>query len=481
MSQHTLSGRGLSWRVRAKAQERRWPRSAALAFGVAFTGTLAVSLLQGEKQFYNDSSEYWSLAATFTVHGHFSLLNFSNGERGYVLPLINHVIQVLATKLAWTSSSTVKLSNSLLFALIGTVLGPALMKTVWPRQPTWGVGRRLMLVALLVVFWSGYLNFPLSDFPGLAMALLTLVAVARSDSPGWMLMAGVALGMSINMRAAYIVFAPAVVALVAWTWLSQRGTRHASVSHRVLCAGLVMIGFAAISLPQSLAAHRHYGTWSFLPDASTVQPAGMFLGPGMTIEARDTYVGSGRSILMSYGYPAGQRLLAEQKGGKIASTSQYIALFASHPIVMGGLIVGHIVNSLDPLYSTPYIENLHNTGQTWGRIVGFLLVFIALLRVLWPAARRRLGPGRLWYLVALAACCATTVPSPIERRYMLVLYLLSYTLALMPGWPNPIRSSSDVVGLRRFQVAAIIAVSLLAYASVVWYFTDAALSNLRLD
>jgi hypothetical protein len=449
------------------------------AFGLAFAGALAIALLQGPKPFWGDSSEYWGLAATFAVHGHFSLLNFDSSRRGYFLPLINYGIATVAGDLGWTPSSMVKLANALTFALIGAVLGPALIKTVWPAQPSWGMRRRLALTALFLVFWSGYLNFPLSDFPGLAMALLTLVAVARTDSPVWMLIAGAALGATTDMRAAYLPFAPAVAGLVVWAWWGQRGTAHASVAHRALCAGLLVLGFATISLPQSLSAHRYYGTWSFVPSAPRFEPASTFLTPGMYTENRDTYLYGGEGGgLMIYFDPAGLRLLAEQPDHTIASTSQYIGLFFTHPLVMGALVIGHIVNSMDPLYSTPYIEHLHNAGRTWGRIAAFLLLFIALLRVLWSAARRCLGPGRLRYLVALTLCCVTTVPTDIERRYFLPIYLLAYALALTPRWPNPIAQVGG--GIRRLRAPAIIAVSFAVYASVVWYITSEAIDHLRI-
>jgi hypothetical protein len=477
MSQRAHTGGTVRWRATGVTIARGWPSSALVAFSVAFAGTLAIAMLQGEKPFYEDSHGYWTLGETFFVHGHFSLLNFSSGLRGYLYPLINHVLQRLDADLKWTASSTVKLSNALVFALIGAVLAPALIRTVWPAQPSWGIGRRLALTALLVVFWSGYLNFPLSDFPGLAAGMLTLVAVARTDSPGWMLTAGIALGMTVNFRAAYLPLAPMVAALLAWTWLAQRGKPHASASRRALCAGLLVVGFAMISLPQSLSAHRHFGIWSFVPSAPTFEPASTFFTPGMYMENRDTYIlGNSSNDLMVYDYPAGQRLLEAQKGEQIASTSQYLGLFLSHPIVMGGLIIGHVVNSMDPLYSTPYVENVHNEGRTWGRIAAFLLIFVALVRVSWPAARRRLGPSRLRYLAALSICCVTTVPTDIERRYFLPLYLLSYALALTPGWPSPL--SPATVGLRRFRTPAIIGVCFVAYAAVVWYFTSEAINHL---
>jgi hypothetical protein len=448
-----------------------------LAFGLAFAGTLVVALLQSEKPFYNDAGTYWSTAgATFTANGHFSLLNFDVLEVGYVLPLINHGLQALATELAWTPSFTAKLVNALTVALIGTALGPALIRTVWPKQPSWGLFRRLALTALLIVFWSGFLNFPLSDFPALAVALLTLIAVARTDNPGWMLLAGAALGVTINIRPEYVLLVPAVIVLVAWTWFDQRGTRHASAATRALCATLLLIGFATVSLPQSLAARRHDGGSSFIPQ-SVILSSPAYLESGLSDQAYDAYLLNGEPrVEMRYAYPAGRRLLAEQKEGKLTSTSQYIGLFASHPLVMGGVIIRHIVNGLDPLYSTYIVENLHNGGRTWGRIAGFLLLFLALLRVLWPAARRLLGPGRLRYLIALSVCCVPALPFEMERRYLLPLYLLGYVLALTPRWPNPLGGAG--AGWRRFQTPAVIAVLFLAYASSVWYITSDAISHL---
>lgn len=479
MSQHAhLPGEVRLW-ARIGVRSREWPPPTVLAFGIAFLAALGVAMLQGEKPFYTDAGGYWGLGTTFTENGHFSLLNFHDAVKGYAFPLMIYGLQTLAGDLAWTASSVAKLFNVLTLAAIGTVLGPALVRTVWPTQPSWGLRRRLALTALLLVFWSGYLNFPLSDFPALAAALLTLMAVARTDSPRWMLLAGASLALTIDIRESYILFAPAVVAIIVWTWFQQRGSQHASAMQRALCVGLFVVGFAVVSLPQSLSAHRYHGTWSFVPGASVPEPAGVFYASGLSVQAYDTYILAGEAdVEMRYGYPAGERLTAEQPQGKITSTSQYVGLFASHPLVMGEMLVRHVVNGLDPLYSTPYVENLHNAGRTWGRIGGFLLMFLALLRVLWPAARRLLGPARLRYLIALALCCVTTLPTQMERRYMLPVYLLIYLLALTPRWPNPLARAGE--GWRSFQTPAVIAVAFVVYAAFVWYITSDAINHLTL-
>jgi hypothetical protein len=446
-----------------------------LTFGVAFGVALTVALLQGLKPFYYDSGQYWSLAETFTLNGHFSLLNFDSSSRGYALPLIYRELNAIAEGLAWNPSSLVKLFNVLVFALIGAVLAPSVAEIAWPRHP-WGPVRRLALVALLIIFWGGYVSFPLSDFPALAMALVALVAIARPDKPGWMLLAGVAGGLALDIRASYLLLGPILLVLVIWAWLDQRGTQHASTGRRAVCAGMLILGFAAVSLPQSLASHRHGFSWSFVPGA-TLSLSSLYLTPGMANQAYGTYVGSGEAgPEMFYGDSAGARLLAKQKNGQISSSGQYAGLIASHPIAMASLLARHVINGLDARYSTPYVEHLETGSRRWLRIASFLLVFLALARVSWPAARRRLGPARWRYPVALVLCSATSVPSLMEARYMLPVYLFSYVMVLTPGWPSPIGPAT--AGLRRFRTLAILLAASAAFMAIVWHVTSVAGSQL---
>jgi hypothetical protein len=446
---------------------------------MAFLAILVVALLQSKKPFYGDSGTYWHLGDSFVSGARFSLLNFSDAWRGYFLPLTDHGLQSLASALGWTASSMAKIFNALIFATIGALLAPAFATTIWPASPPWGLARRLALAGLLVVFWSGFLNFPLSDLPGVAMALLTLIAVAHVDSPRWMLLAGAALAASVDIRAAYLPLVPVVAVLVLWAWFDQRRVAHAGARRRALCAASLAAAFALVSLPQSLSAHRYHGTWSFVPGASIVEPAAMYYTTGMPVQAYDTYVGHDRpGVEVNYIYPAGAKLLSEQPQARIASTGQYAGLFLSHPLVMGGLIARHVINGLDPLYTTPYIENLSSGWRQARRVAGLLLVCLALLRLLWPAARRRLGAGRMRYLLALSACTLTTLPSSMERRYLLPVYVICYVLALMPGWPNPL--DMDATGLVRYRGLAVPVVLLVGFGALGWYVTGDAISHMRL-
>jgi hypothetical protein len=452
-----------------RVSSRRWRGPAVTAFGVAFAVTLLVGLLQGTRTFYGDSGQYWTLGDSFTHFGHFSLLNFEDPVRGYGLPLVLYGLKTVDEGVHWSSSSVVTIFNALVFVLIGTILAPRFAEAAWPQR-RWGFGRRVALTALLLVFWSGNLNYPLTDFPGLAMALLALVAIAQPDSPGWMLTAGVAGGIAINLRPAYLLFVPMFAVIIAWTWFEQRAAPHASLARRALCACLLVAGFAIASLPQSLSAHRYHGTWSFIPGAS-INLEEEKLTAGLSSQRYDTYEGPRGPSAIVYGDATGQRLLEQQPEGKINGLSQYVGLIASHPTVMVPLFTRHIVNGLDARYSTIYVEHYDSGGRTWLRLAGFLLVFLALARVLWPSARRALGPARWRYPFALLLCSLTSVATEIETRYMLPVYLLCYILALAPGWPNPLGPAED--GLRRFRTPAVLAVACLAFMAIVWHMVSA--------
>lgn len=427
---------------------------------------MAVAFLQGEKAFYGDSGSYWSLASTFIRDGHFSLLNFESPLRGYALPLINYVLQAFAEAAQWTQSSVAKLFNVLLFTLIGAVLAPHLAEHIWPEQ-RWGFRRRLVLTSLLVVFWSGYLNYPLSDFPALTMALLALVSIAHPETPGWMLIAGLAAGLAIDMRPAYLLLAPVLLVMVAFAWFGARHGAHGSHTRRMLCISLLAAGFAAVSLPQSLSADRYHNSWTFIP-GGPAHLAEEQLTDGMVYQRYDTYAGPVPPSPTGIVYPdeAGRHLLEEQPRKAITSTSQYLALMVGHPLVMLPLLARHIIDGLDARYNTVYVQNLASGGHIWLRVTGFSLIFLALVRLLWPAARRRLGPAQWRYAVAMSLCCLTSVATRVETRYMLPIYVLSYVLVLAPGWPTPVARGS--VGLRRFQTMALITIAYLAFMVTIW-------------
>jgi len=447
-------------------------RRALPAFCAALAASVIVALSLGQKPFYYDAGLYWKLGGSFVQDGHFSLLNFESPLRGYAYPLLNRELSMLAGELRWSASTIVRLFNALVVALIGAVLVPKLAEATWPGR-RWGLIRRMVLVALVLFFWNGYMSFPLSDFPALCMVLLALVAATRPDTPGWMLTAGIATGLALDIRPEYISLCVIVPALIAWTWFKPTEVRQVTAVRRALCVVLLLGGFAAVSLPQALTTHLHSGSWSFLP-GSGENLTYIQLTAGLVLQRYETYVGSGAAPEMNYLDPESEHLLGQQESQQIESIGQYLGLIVGHPLVMGNLFVHHLVNGMDARYDTPYVKHLGS--NLWRRIPGFLLVFLALARVLWPAARRCLSPSRWRYPLALSVCCLTTLSSAVETRFMLPLYALVYMLVLAPGWPS--LSAVLAEHSRRYRILAIGGLGGLAFTALVWAVTSDASSHL---
>lgn len=455
------------------ARETNHPALAALA--ISFAGMLLFVLLQGPKPFYYDAANYWALGSSFTVHGHFSLLNYSSPTRGYLFPLVNHFLLQIGNGLSWSSSTMVKIFNCFLFALIGTVLGPEFAQAAWPEH-RWGLTKRIALATLVFVFWDGYTAFPLTDFPALAAVLLALIGVARNQSPGWMFTAGLASAIALNLRPSYEPLPLAMAALVAAVWLSAGQWRSRAVRCGV-CLACALIGFALISLPQSLVTHRHFGSWSFIP-GSVANVAGINYTEGLELQRYDTYVGTSEAgPEMLYVYPAGAKLLA-QVGGAVTSLDQYAHIAFDHPRTILGLFIRHTINGLDERYDTPYLAHVGGGAVgPWRRVAGFLLVFLAIVRVAWPDARRKLGKAWWRYPVALVVSGMTWLISVAEPRYLLPVVLLSYLLVMTAAWPNPLGGRAD--GTRRFLAPVMIGIGLVVFALVVLSVVRGATAHLR--
>ncbi|HTZ85677.1 MAG TPA: hypothetical protein VMB05_03325 [Solirubrobacteraceae bacterium] len=450
-------------------------RVALVSFVLAFAVLLSVALIEGAKPFYYDSLNYWMLGETFVRHGDFSLLNFNSPLRGYLLPLVDHGLQGLAGTIGWSPSTSARIFNALVFALICGVLGPAIAELAWPQR-RWGMWRRLALVVPFIVFWRGFLSFPLSDFPALACVLLALVASARPLSPAWMLLAGVAAGAAIQARPSYTTLVVIVPVLVAWRLIEDREPSREWLLRVVLCLTLLIAGFVGISLPQSLQTHRHFKSWSFVP-GSADHLENLQLTEGLRLQRYETYIGTGHGPQMFYEDPSGAKLLSSRAGAQVSGIGEYVSLTAEHPLTIAGVIARHVVSGLDQRYSTPYIEHLDTGSHRWMRIVGFLLIFLALLRLLWPASRRALGKARWRYPVALIACCVTSLPSAMETRFLLPLYVLIYLLVLAPGWPSPLVHGAS--GLRRWRTVAVITAAAVPFLVVFWAVTSATSSHLH--
>lgn len=448
-----------------------------VTFAVAFLVAWLVGSLADPPPFIYDAGIYWSSADRFTVDGSWSLWNYDDSLRGLAPALLFGAVRGIGGWLDLSPLGTVNIFNALLFAWIGTVLAPRVAQLAW-SEARFGIVRRLLLVALLLVFWRGYLNFPLTDFPALACALVALIAVSRAPSLPWMLLSGLAVTFAINLRPAFLLLVPAIIGLAIWN--SRTALPRPGRVRQLLALGAVVLGLAALMVPQSVVSHRHHDTWSPIAGAAE-NLTGFQLYTGLVLQRYETYLGpSDRSASMRYNDPHTEEMVAElnERGG-LEGYGDYLQVVLDHPIGVAGVWLRHLVNGMDQRYVSTYVTELDSGGARPLRAFGFLITFAALLRLAWPAARRSLGKARWRYPLAVVLTCVTILPSAVETRFLLPLYLLTYLLLLAPGWPLRELIGQKTEGLRRFRLLAAIAVAFLVYAAVVLTIIEGASSNLE--
>ncbi|HJZ36802.1 MAG TPA: hypothetical protein VJ204_11090 [Solirubrobacterales bacterium] len=445
-----------------------------MAFVVAFLAFLVTALLQGQKPFYYDSGAYWALSETFVKAGHFSFLNFENTDlRGYGLPFIYFLLRNAGEFLGLADATTVAIFNAAVFAVVGAVLAPRLSRVAMPNVG-WGLGRRLLLCAVLWIFWRGFLNYPMSDFVALALALVALCAVGSSISTPAFALAGASAALALDVRPAYFLLVPIVVILYVWRWYAGDERRDRRWILRFACLAAAVV---VVSLPQSLSQHDRYGSWTPLPGGSGL--VGLQYTDGLLLQRYDTYVGGSETqVQMNYLDNDTKGILEGLESGQVKSTGQYARIVVEHPVTLAGVFLRHLVNGLDQRYDTPYVEHLEGAANKPFRVAGFLLVFLALVRIAWPRSRRRLGPISWRYLVALLLCSVSSIASAVETRFLLPVFLLAAIFVLLPGWPSPVYPVGS--GRSRYLPLAAIVIAAVVFFGVVAIVVSGASNSLVL-
>jgi hypothetical protein len=392
----------------------------------------------GYDTFYYDAAGYWARGQSFESNGHFSLLAYLNDGRGYSLPLVNHVLQVIAADMGIGAVTIVKIFGALFAATLGVIVIPRLARALFPAASI-GFERVLALNVLFFLYWRDYFDFPMSDFPALLLAAVGVIGLLRASAWGYVV-AGLGLGLAVNMRSAYLTAAIAVVAVAAlvpyrpWAW-RKRGAAVA----------LVLAGAFVVSLPQMLINHHQPGgSWSpLVPGGKVTTMKG--LSDGMIAQKYETYVGPPTGYPQPEVFffdPATTHVLEKEhisttivsgQYSAFSSYGQYARVVFHHPVEMAAAYVRRIFNGLDVRYPTPYVRNLRDTSLLLS-LLQYTLMFGAIASVSIPSARRALGRVRWAGVVVLLSACLTVVPTQAESRYFLPLQLLIYMLVCFaPG------------------------------------------------
>jgi hypothetical protein len=260
----------------------------------------------------------------------------------------------------------------------------------------------------------------------------------------------------------------------------QRAAAGFSLRGRAVAVTLVALGLIVPLVPQSLIAQRNFQTWSPIPGAAA-KLTSFQLTVGLKLQRYETYVGGELAgPQLNYLDPHTAEIVAALgPDGLVNGYPEYARIVVENPLTMAGVFGRHLVNGLDQRYSTPYVEQLDTGQQRPLRLASLLLVFLALLRLAWPAARRGLGPARWRYPLVLAGTCATSLPSAIETRFMLPLFGVCCMLVAAPGWPRRLGLGAAERGLRRFLVPVAIAAAAVGFVALMFAVAAATSENLQ--
>ncbi|GAB3583856.1 hypothetical protein [Hymenobacter daeguensis] len=401
-----------------------WRHEAGLAAAIAAIFGLYLFTSEYHNLYY-DAEDYWQLGHRFYHEGHFQLLAYDDAMRGYAYPLVNFLCLAVRKALSWDAVTVVKLLNAGLAGLLFGVVGPRLWQAATGAAAPPAPGRRLAWAALGFVFWRGYFNFSLSDFPAL-LALGTALWLGQRRGAGAALAAGVALALAVNIRPIYLASAGPALGLLLWQQPRPR---------RVPRLALLAAGAAVVLAPQWLINQRHFqaNTPLVLSQSRALNIHNLYLQKlkwGLVHEKYESSVGrelpTGQLLFLN---AAGAAALRTEHLTKLESPAQYLLVLLHHPATVAGAYARHLFAGLDISHPTPYLKRWEPSAPR--QFLNYGLWFWAAL----VALRRRPTPREALVLAALLLPCLAVVPLSMEVRFLLPLHLLLLALVAFGRWP----------------------------------------------
>jgi hypothetical protein len=202
-----------------------------------------VALFRGPADgFVFDARHYWDGAQAVLSGGDF-YAEAGLAIRG-VLSTFVYVPAALVSAVlgSATAGTAVLIQNALLVAILAVWVVPGLLSLVVPRS-----GRHVWASALLTtaLLW-GFVPYPLLDLWALGFLFLGVLLVFKT---GWipLVLGGLALGVALNLRPAYLV--PLAFGAIAWAWFNWSR------------AWLPAVGMGVALFPQLLATKLFAGSW----------------------------------------------------------------------------------------------------------------------------------------------------------------------------------------------------------------------------
>ncbi len=389
-----------------------------------FAGILILhfALSLTEEDYYWDASAYLNYGRSLFANGHYSLENLADCFRGYVFPSFIGIIDFVGAKLGITwafyvfSSLLIALGLLVTIRFMEEVLGYSEQK----NATVTGYLRRLLPVALLLLFFWGIFVYPLSDIYALLVAVTSVYVVYTAGKKNrwpkmlFYLFGGVLGYAAYNIRTIYL-FLMVVLALII---LYQE---HSDWKWAVCGLVFFIIGAAVSAYPQVYANYKLEGVLS-----PFVQNQGLFaqqLYWGLEWPRYETYVGTERDASMYFIQRTGEGFVMQ--AGEEYSIGAYIRLAFKYPLEIVAILGTHIINAFFPIFPEQYVSDL-GANRYLLVILSQVILFTFFRLVRWSVAHKEIDLKQLMYPAAVLLPSLVILAGAVEQRFTMPFYLFIF-------------------------------------------------------
>jgi hypothetical protein len=379
-------------------------------------------------KFYCDSYNYFDeLGRSFKVNGSFNLLNFHDPMRGLIFPLFNYLIIEFSDFLSVDPIKSYKIASAVYFSLLSNILIPVFVEKFFKIKPK--VWQILLLNILIFIFWRGYASFPLTDFLSIFLLLISIHFWASSHK-SLSLFSGFVFAFAINLRPIYMIV---LFPFAIWVFLDllKKTSPHKQTLIKITW---LVCGFFIGASPQIyLNYHQHQKFSPLVQTSIGVQQSSLYLQQlkwGMITQKYETNIGKEYpSMPVIYWENEGSDLYKNEHAEGIEDYIQYMSLCIRHPFIFSAIFARHIFNGLDIIYPTPYILDIYHHSFLLP-LLNYSIIFLFIVILFRTYPYTNLSKPQ-WLIISIViAPCLFTIPTAIEVRFFLPVYLLIYSVVL---------------------------------------------------
>jgi|GEM_PF-6994343 len=409
------------------------------AFLFVFTTVLWVNLSKSNFVFYYDSEIYWNLRMQFdqqqTVD--FSLLNYHESLRAYLLPLIHFAISKSASFLEIRDVVFLEMAQAFMFSVLIAVIIPCVIKILFKKPINfWQI---ILFSSFVVFFWLGYFYYPLSDFWALFFFISGVYIFLRHPTLSWLLLiVGMLWGAAYLIRPSYVL---SIFLLFFWAlfyYYKYLNLKRYQLFYRFI---IMVLGLMFVFWPQLMINITHFDKFSPAPQTEVRFGANLFmkqLGWGIGIQRYETFAGEESDYVtpvVRFLDPHGEDVLTKSGLGpfpvgnstSFLTVSEYVLLVLSHPLDFFVLYLRHLFNGLDVVYNTPYIFDLYQNA-IYIRLANYSIWFMVILYLIKHLKTVSWLDHRFFLVLIFTLPSILSIPTAVETRFFVSFYFIAYSI-----------------------------------------------------